>query len=172
MTTFQIRPLTESDAAPFRELRLRGLREYPTAFSASYEEDEEVTVGEIAQRLSPKPNGTIFGAFRGDVLAGVAGVQREQRQKLAHKAFIWGVYVAPEARNGGMGAALLREALRYAAGLGVRQVNLSVNAQNTAALELYRKMGFVEFGLERDFLLVDGVLHDEIHMVFRVPEAP
>lgn len=44
--------------------------------------------------------------------------------------------------------------------------------QNTAALELYRKLGFKEFCLERDFLLVDGVLQDEIHMVFRVAETP
>ncbi len=33
----QIRPLTEADAAAYRQIRLRGLREDPAAFGSSYE---------------------------------------------------------------------------------------------------------------------------------------
>ena len=39
---------------------------------------------------------------------------------------------------------------------------------NPAAIALYKSMGFEPFGLERDFLLVDGVLHDELHMTFEI----
>jgi RimJ/RimL family protein N-acetyltransferase len=92
--------------------------------------------------------------------------------KLAHKAFIWGMYVAPEVRTRGVGAQILQHALRYAAtDLGVTQVNLGVNTRNLAAVALYKKLGFIEYGLERGFLSVGGELHDEYQMVWRAPST-
>lgn len=52
-----------------------------------------------------------------------------------------------------------------ASGLGVRQVTLGVNEQNAAAIALYRDLDFETLGVERGFLCIDGVLHDELHMV-------
>ena len=86
--------------------------------------------------------------------------------KLAHKSFIWGVYVAPEARGKGVGTEIIGHALSYSAGvLGTRQVNLGVNTKNSAAVALYKKFDFIEYGLERGYLLVGGVLKDEYQMV-------
>jgi RimJ/RimL family protein N-acetyltransferase len=47
---------------------------------------------------------------------------------------------------------------------GLRQVNLGVNASNLASIALYKSLGFEPFAVEKGFLLVDGVLHDEISM--------
>jgi RimJ/RimL family protein N-acetyltransferase len=47
---------------------------------------------------------------------------------------------------------------------GVQQVNLGVNAANSAAIALYESLGFQAFGIERGFMQVDGELHDEVHM--------
>lgn len=81
------------------------------------------------------------------------------------------MYITPDSRHSGVAAALMARALQYARfELGVRQVNLGVNTMNTAALALYRKLGFKGFGLERGYLFVDGVLHDEYHMVCHVAE--
>jgi ribosomal protein S18 acetylase RimI-like enzyme len=108
----------------------------------------------------------VIGAFSGERLVGVVGIHREGLQKQAHKASLWGMYVAGPARGAGTGRALVGEALSFAnSRLGVRQVNLGVNATNTAALRLYQLLGFEQFGFERGFMLLDGVLHDEIHMV-------
>jgi RimJ/RimL family protein N-acetyltransferase len=52
---------------------------------------------------------------------------------------------------------------------GLTQINLSVNSANAAALALYEGLGFSSFGLERGYLQVDGVLHDEIHMARPLP---
>ena len=168
----QIRALAPTDAAAFARLRLRGLQECPEAFASSYDEEVSTPLVEIESRLQPKINSAIFGAFQETGLCALVGLQREGMAKLAHKAFVWGVYVAPEARTRGVGTQILNHALNYAATvLGTRQVNLGVNTRNAAAVALYKKLGFVEYGLERGFLLVGGVLHDEFQMVRHVPSA-
>ena len=168
----QVRRLLPEDAEQFQAVRLRGLHEIPSAFASSYLEEADTPLTVVAERLAYKPEGAVFGAFTADVLQGVVGVQREGMTKLAHKAFIWGVYVVPEARRFGVGRALMEQALRFArAELDVRQVNLSVNTQNSAALAMYQGLGFEVFGTERGYLLVDGVLYDEYHMVYRVRSA-
>lgn len=162
-----VRLLTPQDAAAFQALRLRALRECPEAFASSHEEEVATPMAEIASRLEPRPDAAVFGCFEADGLMALAGLQRESMAKLSHKAFIWGVYVSPEARGRGHGTQILTHALNHAAGvLRVRQVNLGVNVKNTAAVALYRKLGFIEFGLERGFLLVNGELHDEYQMVW------
>ena len=167
-----IRALAPQDATAFQELRLRGLQECPEAFASSYEEEVGTPLTEVEKRLQPKADSAIFGAFQGAKLCALVGLQREGMAKLAHKSFIWGVYVSPEARGQGVGAQILSHALSHAAEvLGTRQVNLGVNTKNSAAVALYKKLGFVEYGLERGYLLVGGVLHDEYQMVCHVASA-
>jgi ribosomal protein S18 acetylase RimI-like enzyme len=168
-----IRALAPSDAHAFQSLRLRGLLECPTAFASSFDEEVGTPITEVEKRLQPRPDSVIFGAFEGSELCALVGLQRESMAKLAHKSFIWGVYVAPENRGRGVGDALLRHALSHAAKvLRTRQVNLGVNTKNFAAATLYKKLGFIQYGLERGYLLVDGVLQDEYQMVCQLQVAP
>ncbi len=161
-----VRRLTPSDAEPFQALRLRGLRECPTAFVSSFEEEADTPLAVVAERLATVEDGAVFGGFEGSSLRGVIGIQRERMAKLAHRAIVWGMYVAPEARRSGLGRRLLVRALEHAASdLRVRQVHLGVNAANAAAIALYRGVGFEVYGSEPDYLRVDGVLHDEYEMM-------
>lgn len=48
--------------------------------------------------------------------------------------------------------------------LGLTRVELTVWADNQAALALYRKAGFVEEGVARDYGLRHGVLVDALYM--------
>lgn len=157
-----IRRLGPDDAAKFHALRLRGLLECPAAFTSSHEEEVGLSLEIIAARLAPKPDGAVFGCFVTAELAGVIGVQRDPHRKLKHKAFIWGMYVAPAHRRLGVGRALVAAALDHATGpLGVTRVNLGVNSANHAARALYESSGFTTYGIEPGFMLVDGMLHDE-----------
>ena len=161
----EIRVLHTNDAASFQHLRLNALRECPTAFSSSYEEECDIPLSRVGERLSPTPDRAVFGAFDDGRLIGIVGLQRESHRKLSHKAFIWGVYVAPTHRKRGVGRRLLQATLDHAASMpGLRQVILSSNAANVASSALYKALGFEPFGVEKGFLMVDGVLHDEIHM--------
>lgn len=165
-----IRVLMPDDAEAYQSLRLAGLAECPSAFASSHAEESGLPLETVADRLSPKANGVVFGAFVQTGLVGAVGVYRESPMKLAHKAHLWGVYVMPASRRCGVGQKLLAEALAFAAvQLQVRQINLGVNAGNTAAIRLYERLGFRQFGFERAYMLIDGVAHDEIYMVCQLP---
>jgi len=58
--------------------------------------------------MAPGRDNAIFGAFDGQDLVGTVGLHRERGLKLAHKAVIWGVYVAPSFRQRGVGRLLRR----------------------------------------------------------------
>jgi hypothetical protein len=162
----ELRVLESGDVAAFTTLRLAALRECPTAFSSSYEEECDIPLARRAEHMTPNDDRAIFGAFEGENLVGTVGLYRESHRKLAHKAVIWGVYVTPSFRLRGVGRLLLERALAHAASMrGLLQVTLGVNTENAAAIALYESLGFETFGVERGFMLVDGVLHDELHMV-------
>jgi len=161
-----IRELVDSDAATFQALRLQALLECPSAFAASHVEECDLSLGVVAERIAATSERCVVGAFMDALLVGIVGLQREEFQKLSHKAFIWGMYVAPHSRGFGVGHALVSAVLARAARMsGIRQVNLGVNAANSAALALYESCGFKPFGVERGFMLLNGELHDEVHMV-------
>lgn len=56
--------------------------------------------------------------------------------------YILGLYVMPEHRRRGIATALLRLAQDWARQRGDRKIGLQVFANNTAALALYRKLGY------------------------------
>jgi len=162
----EIRALTEEDAGVFQALRLSALREQPSAFASSYGEECDIPLALVAERIAPSPDRCLFGAFDQSVLIGCIGLEREAKRNLAHKAFIWGMYVAPSHRNKGVGRKLVAHALGLAASmLGLHSVRLSVAKDNSSALALYERMGFRAFGMEPGAMLIDNELHDEIHMV-------
>ena len=167
-----IRRLVPEDAASFQALRLQALHECPAAFGSSYEEECETPITVIAGHLTAGSGRNLFGAFNGSQLVGTIGVGRESARKLSHKGFIRGMYVAPAFRHRGIGRQLLKQALEFAVSMpGLRQVTLVVNAGNTSAIALYQSLGFRSFGVEPEALLIDGVPHDEMHMVRRVQPA-
>lgn len=158
-----IRVITETDVEAFRALRLRALMEEPEAFGASAEEFAATSLLDVAKRLQPTDDAFVLGAFLPD-LVGMVGLVREHGQKRAHKAFIWGMYVAPEARGQGIGRSLMTAALTRAARLpGLEQVHLGVVATNAAAVALYHSLGFTSYGTEsRALKLGDHYVDEEL----------
>jgi RimJ/RimL family protein N-acetyltransferase len=75
-----------------------------------------------------------------------------------------GMGVAATHRGRGIGAALLHATLADAFDRGLERVELIVRADNDAAIGLYRRAGFVQEGLLRRYLIVDGVACDALQM--------
>lgn len=159
----QIRPLTSADAAEYRALRLRALREHPEAFRSSYEEEVLKADEWSARRLAADGHGVFLGAFGADgVLIGTVGLQLEPRAKLRHQGQVIGMYVAPEHAHRGVGRALLDAVIARARALEpLEALTLTVTSSNEHALRLYRRAGFVECGREPRALKLDGRYYDK-----------
>jgi ribosomal protein S18 acetylase RimI-like enzyme len=160
-TDIAVRALRTEDAAQWRELRLEALCTCPTAFAMSYEDALLQDVATFAS-LIPPPDGpnVLFGAFRGDALAGSAGFRVYAGLKQCHKGQLWGVYVDPSWRGRGVGAALVRAVVERARA-HVAVLQLSVQIDNAPARALYRQLGFVPYGIERRALRHAGKDYDD-----------
>ncbi len=156
-----IRALTLEDAEAFVALRRAALDRDPHAFSASVDDDDASSLARVRVTIE-RPNQAILGALDPHLI-GTVGVYRDRSLKVAHRAWIWGMYVAPERRGNGVGRALLAAAVVFARALdGVTSVNLCVSSAAPGALALYERTGFVTWGTEPDALHVAGqsfVLH-------------
>jgi len=163
-----IRHLGDADAEAYLELRRQALLEAPGAFTASAEDDLVATAEAVREQLRRAPGTVIIGAFR-ECLVGTVGLYRDHHLKAAHKAHLWGMYVACEARRLGIGAGLLAAALEHARALpGVEWVHLSVSSAAQAAQRLYERAGFRVWGREPDALRAGGERLVEHHMALRL----
>ncbi len=162
---FTLRRLGLPDAAGYRELRLEGLRSHPEAFGASWEDEAAKPLAWFAERLE---RNAVFGApLDAEHLVGIAGLLVPDAAKLRHKGVLWGMFVQPEARGTGLAAALVVRVLEQARGI-VEEVRLTAVASNTAAVRLYTRAGFRQYGLERRALKIGNEYHDELLMALRL----
>lgn len=168
-----IRPLDERDAALFRTVRLRALREEPDAYGSSYDEQKDRPLAAFEERLRPTDERVTLGAFEGETLVGTITFTRDTGAKDRHKGVITTMYVAPEARGRGVGRALLLAAIARARAMpGVEQIHLGVVTTNTAARALYASVGFSTYGTEPHALKNgDGEYVDEELMVLWLNQA-
>jgi ribosomal protein S18 acetylase RimI-like enzyme len=165
--TVDIRGLAEADAAEYRELRLRALREHPDAFTSSFEEDSLKPMEWSRQRLSPRPEAPhdfVLGAFADGKLVGILGMFVEQRMKVRHIGEVFGMYVAPEYGGHGVGRLLVDACVTKAREAGLEQLRLTVTESNARAKSLYERAGFRAFGVEHNAVKVDGRYYDKCHM--------
>lgn len=164
-----IRALTPADTDAMIALRRRGLADEPFAFAASLDDDFTNDVEAVQRALARWPDAVTFGAFHGAELVGLVGIGRETKRKMHHKASIYGMYVAPEARRHGLARALLQAAIDHARAEGVHVIQLTVAEPAAEARRVYERVGFVRWGTEPDALFIDGRFVDDHHMVLRMP---
>ncbi len=162
-----IRQLTPADAALYRSIRLAGLEQNPEAFGSSFQAEFSRPLAWFFDRLSTSQ---VFGAFSGTDIMGVAGLAVRQGEKEAHKGLLWGMYVRPAARGTGVARRLVEAVIDFARGR-VELIQLSVVSDNERARRLYARLGFVEYGIEKNSLKQGGKYYDEILMAKELASA-
>jgi L-phenylalanine/L-methionine N-acetyltransferase len=126
------------------------------------------------KRIADMPHGgadIMLVAERGGAVVGNAGFNAFPQQRRRH-AVSMGISVLPEAQGQGVGSALMTALLDYADHWAhILRVELSVFTDNTAAIALYKKFGFVHEGTSRAYALRDGHYAD-VHFMARLHPNP
>ncbi len=161
MPQLEIRRLDPSQAEDYRAIRLLALATDPDAFGSTHEIEAARPLSAFAERLA---GSIVLGAYRDGRIIGVAGLMQQGGLKDQHKGFIWGVFVAADARGQGAASQLIAAIIEAAHGL-VEQLTLSVVTTNEPALALYRKFGFETYGIEPRALKTEAGYFDEALMV-------
>lgn len=165
MSNFTYRELVLSDCEAYCNIRKIALATFPESFGSTEERDAPVRKERFKNTLKDQ-NSFMLGAFENNLLVGITFFNREERVKMYHKGNIYGMFVLEEKQGFGIGYNLLKLALEKAFKLeGLKQINLAVVASNEKAVNLYKKLGFKEYGLEKDSLFVNGKYFDDYLMV-------
>jgi len=162
-----IERLSPCQAGDYRALMLEAYAAHPESFTSSVAEREMLPLSWWEARLSADPAAKelVLGAFDGPELAGVVGLSFERREKVRHKATIFGMYVRPRWRGRGLGRGLVQSALSHARQRpGVKLVQLTVTESNAPAVALYESCGFIRFGVEPLAVAVGSQYVTKLHM--------
>lgn len=162
---YNVRPIGPDDLGAWWDLRLRSLRDHPDAFGADYASTVERGSDYLHAGLVDGAVERLFAAFApdGSLVAQLRTVA--DTGKRSHIAMIISVATDPRHRGLGLQKALIRMAIDHCRSFPeIRQVHISVNAENAPALAVYEGAGFVAWGREPRALRTESGFHDEIHL--------
>lgn len=168
---YEVRALAPNELDAWWDLRLRSLRDHPDAFGADYAAAVERGPEYLRGGLADGSVERLFAAFapNGSLVAQLRTVA--DTGKRSHIAMIISVATDQAHRGLGLQKALIRLAVDHCRSFPeIRQVHISVNAENAAALRVYEGAGFVAWGREPRALRSEFGFHDEIHMVMMLDD--
>ena len=159
-----IRLLSPDDVDIFRRIRLEALSQEPLSFASVYEDWAQLSDEEWRQHLDHP----VFIAFVDEEPVGMMGVKFQRPSRFSHRATVIGVYVRKGQRGTGMARLLLDHVIQHASDHRVQQLELTVNAENSAAIRFYQRHGFTETGRIPNGFRGFGTEADELIMVLRL----
>jgi GNAT superfamily N-acetyltransferase len=136
----EIRRIKPDDWALLRDLRLRALLDAPEAFGQTYA--NAASEPELEWRSNARAASA--GDRRAWFFAGPAGDQGmvQTRRRPPDDCLVFSMWVAPDARRGGVGRALIDGAADWARSWGARRIVLWVTGVNEGAQRFYEAIGF------------------------------
>ena len=153
----QVREAGPDDWAILREIRLAALRDAPQAFGSSYQREAGFTEEQWRQRINVRSVTFFAHLDENAVPAGIAGVWVDDGA-----ADLVSMWVRPDVRRRGVGAALVTAAAGWAKARDHDTFFLWVTELNASARRLYEHYGFTPT-VERQPLPSDPAL-TEIRM--------
>lgn len=85
------------------------------------------------------------------------------RPTYAHSGLL-GMGIVAKHRGKGIGEKLIRATLAKAQALGLIRIELTVREDNNGAINLYKKVGFVEIGIKHKDLYIDNIYYNSLCM--------
>lgn len=166
---FSIVQLTPDDWELYRELRLEGLKNDPQAFGSNYEKELEAPEAKWRLRLAPySEESQALNVFvkdnKTEKLAGIMGFYTPDTEV----AQIVSVYISPKYRGKKLSSKLMCYLIDFIKSQGkYKNIKLSVNKEQLAAVNLYKSFGFEVVG-EENLELGDHQIHTEALMELHI----
>ncbi|MEM6781361.1 MAG: GNAT family N-acetyltransferase [Pseudomonadota bacterium] len=161
MPSADIRRIQPDEAELYMDIRLEMLKEHPESFGDSYPDASQRPIDFYRERVT---DSYIVGAFDQAKIVGTAGYFIQKGKKAEHKAYLWGVYTTKDNRGQGISRKLSQRVLDDLPE-HIELIQTCVVKGNDTAHEIYKELGFQEYGVEEKGLKVDGKYYDEILMV-------
>ncbi len=102
-------------------------------------------------------------------IIGVLTLQRSFHSKSRHTANL-GIAIRSGYRHMGIGTAMIKRAILWSKEREIKKINLEVFSSNTNAINLYRKLGFIEEGRRRRQFVINGKYVDDVLMTYYTDE--
>jgi len=162
-----IERITRENVQLFISVRLKALRESPSAFGSTYNREAAFPEEEWLARLErwDGEKGVGFLAMDGDVGCGIAGALLDlEDTTLAQLVSMW---TAPTHRRHGVGKLLVDAVVDWARSRKIRTLTLMVVSTNGPAIRFYEQLGFAKTGrtepYPNDLALVEYEMSRSIH---------
>ena len=145
MAPVEIRTLAVDDWALWREVRLRSLADAPGAFGSKLADWQGANDREDRWRSRfDHVACNVVAVVHGNVVGTAGGMHRVGGAELIS------MWVAPEVRGTGVGAALVDAVVDWATSASIERLILHVRRGNHAAVTLYERSGFTLVGPNPD----------------------
>lgn len=119
---------------------------------------------EFIRKLNNDPNTLMIVGIIDDNIVSFAQIGAHQRKRTAHNSDL-AISVKKQYWNKGIGSAAMQELINFAKNNSIiKNINLGVKASNDTAIRLYKKFGFSEVGVHKDYFNINGVYDDLILM--------
>jgi GNAT superfamily N-acetyltransferase len=147
VVTVELRRLRADEGPQLRAVRLRALRDAPSAFASTAEAEEAQPSGDwelAAARRATSDTEATFVAVDGGTWVGLAGAYVTGDP--ARSVELVSMWTAPEHRGEGIGRGLVEAVIAWASSVGAETVGLCVTEGNHPATRLYDQTGFEATG--------------------------
>ncbi|MEI6643305.1 MAG: GNAT family N-acetyltransferase [Novosphingobium sp.] len=148
--------LGPEDAERFLALRKAMFDAEALNFRGAAEDDAAIGLAAWRERLA---RDHVYAVVQGDDWIAVGGLTRLAGRKLDHKGLVWGMYALPAARGTGAAVRILDQLETAARDLGLRQLQLTLMADNARARRVYERHGYVLYAIEPDAVRRDDANH-------------
>ncbi len=154
--------LTPEDAPRFLALRSAMFGAEAMNFRGAAADDAALGEAFWRERLA---RDHVYAAIRDGEWLAVGGLSRLAGVKLDHKGLVWGMYALPAARGSGAAARILDALEEAARTIGLRQLQLTLMADNARARRVYERHGYELYAIEPESVRrEDGSYVDEALM--------
>jgi ribosomal protein S18 acetylase RimI-like enzyme len=138
--------ITPQLASNYKAVRLRALKDTPTAFGSTYARESQFSDEDWRQRSLNlcTPHSIGYLVSNNNDYCGIAAAFLNEQNPL--EADIVSVWVAPEHRKFGVGRLLMDAIQSWALRTGVHTLLLMVTSSNYAAIDFYQRIGFTMTG--------------------------